>query len=77
MRRVKLFTHEVIVHSQLTALENILNRCIHYEISLNGKDIRSNIQFDANEKEINLIKAHLSYNVMVIDDIRCLTQQVH
>lgn len=73
MRRVKLFTHEVIVHSQLTALESILNRCIHYEISLNSKGTRSNIQFDADEKEIGLIKGNLGYTVMIINEITCLT----
>ena len=72
MRRVKLFTHEVIVHSQLTALEKILNRCLHYEISLNIKGIRSNIQFDADDKEIKLIKGNLGYSVIVINEIRCL-----
>jgi hypothetical protein len=65
MRKIKLFTHEAIVHSQLLAIETTLDRRVDYEISLNKKTTRSHIQFDASDKEIASIKANLGYTVMI------------
>lgn len=70
--RVKLFTHEAIVHSQLLALERILSRVIPYEIALSTKGIRSNIQFFADEQEIKRIKSNLGYTVMILDGTQWL-----
>ena len=65
MPAVKIFTHEVIVHSQINAIEKTLNRDIHCEITLNIRTVRSFIEFDANNSEIDLIKANLGYTVMI------------
>lgn len=70
--RVKVFTHEAIVHSQLLALERVLARVIPYEIALSTKGIRSNIQFFADEDEIRRIKSNLGYTVMILDGTQWL-----
>jgi hypothetical protein len=66
-QRIKLFTHEAIIHSQVCALEKTLSREIDYELLLNSRESRSHIQFDADEKEIMLIKGNLGYTVMIQD----------
>jgi hypothetical protein len=66
-RRIKVFTHEVIVHSQVTNLEKILERRIDYEITLNTKGARSNIQFEVSETEVDLIKSKFGYAIMTQD----------
>lgn len=65
--RIRLYTHEVIVHSQIAAIEKSLNRAVNCEINLNSKKVRSTIEFDAEEKEISALKHELGYNVMVFD----------
>jgi hypothetical protein len=69
-QKVKLFTHEVIIHAQIAALEKVLNRSVDCTIALNNRGSRSNIQFEANEKEIEQIKGDLGYTIMVLDQNR-------
>jgi hypothetical protein len=64
-KRVKIFTNEMIVHSQINAIEKILGRHIGCEITINVRDVASCIQFDATEKEINLIRSESEYNLMI------------
>lgn len=63
--KIKIFTHEAIVHTQITALEKTLNRQIEFEINLNLNKVRSNLSFEATEEEINLIRHNLGYTVMI------------
>jgi hypothetical protein len=70
--RIRLNTHETIVHSQLQAIEKALSRTVVFEITLNQKGIKSNIEFEAEEKEISVVKNDLGYNVMVFDGERWL-----
>jgi hypothetical protein len=66
-RKIKLFTHEVIVHTQIAAIEKVLNRSIDCAISLNNRETRSSIQFEATEQEIEQIKGDLGYTIMVLN----------
>lgn len=66
-QRIKIYTHEVIAHSQMNAIEKILNRQIDYTMALNTST-RSNIQFEATLTEIEKIKDNLGYVVMVKQD---------
>jgi hypothetical protein len=71
--QVKIFTHEVIVHSQIAMIEKVLERNIEFAVSLNQKEDRSNIRFDAEVKEITTIKNSLGYNVMVLEGQRWIS----
>jgi hypothetical protein len=66
-QKIKLYTHEVIVHSQISALEKTLNRSIEYKLSLNSRTERSYLQFEADTKEIEKIKSELGYTVSILD----------
>jgi hypothetical protein len=70
--RIKLYTHEVIIHSQINAIEKALNRQIGANITLNQKEQKSNIEFEVSEKELITIKHDLGFNVMVYDGDRWL-----
>jgi hypothetical protein len=70
--RIKLYTHEVIIHSQINAIEKALNRQIEANITLNQKEQKSNIEFEVSEKELTTIKHDLGFNVMVYDGDRWL-----
>ncbi len=63
--RIKIFTHESIIHGQVNAIEKIVNRDVQFDITLNLRGDRSNIQFSADEKEIELIKANLGYALLL------------
>lgn len=65
--RVKLFTHDTIVHSQLSSIENTVGRVVNFQITLNQQDARSNIQFDASEDEVKKIKSELNYNILTLE----------
>lgn len=65
--KVKLFTHEAIVHAQTLSIEKLLNRKVEFDISLNVKGVRSNIQFTVNEAEITQIKKNLGYTVYTLN----------
>jgi hypothetical protein len=62
---IKLFTHETIVHAQIIAVRKLLAREIKFDIMLNVRGIRSHIQFDASQTEINLLKDYSGYTVYV------------
>jgi hypothetical protein len=62
---VKLFTHETIVHSQIASIEKVLDRRVDFQITINAKETRSNIQFNATRDEMELIKTQLGYNLLV------------
>ena len=65
--QVKIFTHEVIVHSQVEMIEKVLERDVLFNISLNQTRDRSTIRFDAEEGEVVKIRTNLGYNVMVLE----------
>ena len=49
---IKVYTHESVIHSQMSAIEKVLDRSVNFEITLNTKNARSNIQFEASEDEM-------------------------
>jgi hypothetical protein len=64
-QRIRIYTHEVIIHAQMHAIEKVLNRTINYTLTLNTATTRSNIEFDAEMTEIESIKSNLGYPVMI------------
>ena len=66
IQKIKLFTHERIIHAQVVNLEKILNRSIDCTILLNNRESGSSIQFDANDQEIEQIKMDLGCTIMVL-----------
>jgi hypothetical protein len=65
MHRIKLFTHEAIVHTQINTLERILDRKIEFEIVLNTKGLRSSLELSATQHEIEMIRSGTSYTILV------------
>lgn len=63
--RVKLITNESLIHEQTALIENLVNRDINFEISMN-EPMRHNIQFVASEKELETIKSKLGYNLQLL-----------
>jgi hypothetical protein len=53
-------------------VEKILDRAVEFKVTLNARSARSNIEFEANEKEIELIKANLGYSILIKEDDRWL-----
>jgi hypothetical protein len=64
MHRLKLFTNESMVHSQVSTLEHLLGRRIECEIIMNVKNASSSIQFDANDGEIQTIRSGSNFNLL-------------
>jgi hypothetical protein len=70
--RIRLFTHESIVHSQVIKIETMLGREVPFEIMLNQLQANSTIEFAASDREITLLKNDLGYSVFVFDGTRWL-----
>jgi hypothetical protein len=64
-RKVRMLTNESAVHSQIEELKKILARPVLIEVSLNVKDCPSNIEFEADDNEIENILRELKFNLMV------------
>ncbi|HEY0652707.1 MAG TPA: response regulator [Chryseosolibacter sp.] len=64
-QRAKLYTNESLIHDQTASIENLLNRAMDFEISLN-EPMRQHIQFLASEKELASIKSELGYNLQLL-----------
>jgi hypothetical protein len=64
-RKVRMLTNEGAVHSQVEELKKILARPVLIEVSLNVKDCPSNIEFEANDAEIETIQRELKFNLMI------------
>jgi hypothetical protein len=61
----KIMTHESIVHGQIMSLEKLLDRQLSFQLTLNVKGIRSNIEFKASQEEIQRVKQDLGYRVFI------------
>jgi hypothetical protein len=70
--RIRLYTHEVIIHSQIASIEKILDRVVEFEVTLNQKQLKSTIEFAAEDTEISKLKNDLGYNIFVFDGVRWL-----
>jgi hypothetical protein len=64
-KRVKLITNETIIHSQIDRLESVIGRRNDFEITLNARGKQSNLQFFATEKEIEMIRTHTEYTILI------------
>jgi hypothetical protein len=64
-QRIKIYTHEAIVHSQVNAIEKIVSHEVEFDITLNTRGARSSIQFSAEQNEIELIKNNLGYTILI------------
>jgi len=64
-RKVRMLTNESAVHGQIEELKRILGRPVLIEVSLNVKDCPSNIEFEADDTEIENILKELKFNLMV------------
>jgi CheY-like chemotaxis protein len=68
--RIRIATHEVIVHTQIESIERGLKRPISFDITLNKHRKKSNLEFDATEKEISVLRYDLLLNVFCFDGVR-------
>ena len=65
---IKILTHESIIHTQLTSIEKLLNRQVQYQLKLNVKGTKSNIEFKASPEELRKMTSHLGYPVYILRD---------
>lgn len=62
--RVKLYTNEMIVHSQTNSIQELLQRALDFHIELNTTISSPNIQFIASEVELTRIHSELGLNLL-------------
>jgi hypothetical protein len=65
---IKILTHESIIHTQITSIEKLLNRQVAYQLKLNVKGTKSNIEFKASQDEVERMTSYLGYPVYVLRD---------
>lgn len=69
---IRLYTHELIIHTQLASIEQVLKRTISFAITLNQRQSKSNIEFSVSETEIGTLKQDLGLNVQIFNGTRWL-----
>jgi hypothetical protein len=67
-KRLRIFTHESIVHSQVATIQKILGKEITFDIIINSKGARSNIQFMVSSEEMDQLLRHLGYQIFIQTD---------
>jgi hypothetical protein len=70
--QIRLYTNEVMIHTQIESIQVALKRPVSFVITLNQKEVKSNIEFAVDEKEISTLKHELGYNVQVFNGNRWL-----
>jgi hypothetical protein len=66
--RYKIITNELIVHSQLRSLSQLLKREITYSLILNKSKVGSVIEFEATEAEEKILKEQLGFTILKKND---------
>jgi len=72
--RIRLQTHEVIIHSQIASIEAALERPVVFDITLNQKQAKSTIEFTVSEKEMATLKHNLGLNIFVLSNGQWIQQ---
>jgi hypothetical protein len=70
--KIRLHTHEAIIHSQMALIETGLKRPVEFQVILNQKEVRSTIEFEVSDKELSTLKYEMGCNIFIFDGERWL-----
>jgi hypothetical protein len=69
-QRLRVFTHENIVHTQTALIEKLLKREVSFVVNLNSAEDRPNIQFSASKSELQILCNTLGHTIFVKSDTK-------